>query len=56
MAQYYVYIMASYRETLYAGVTNDLARRAYELRHKLVDGFTKKYNVSKLVYFEATGT
>ena len=55
MAQYYVYIMASYGETLYTGVTNDLARRAYEHRHKLVDGFTKKYNVSKLVYFEATG-
>ncbi len=51
---YYVYIMASYRGTLYTGVTHDLTRRVYEHRHKLVDGFTKRYNVSKLVYYEAT--
>ena len=54
MARYYVYIMSSYRGTLYTGVTNDLARRVYEHRHKLADGFTKKYDVSKLVYYEAT--
>ena len=54
MNEYYVYIMSSYRGTLYAGVTSDLARRVYEHRHKLVDGFTKKYNVSKLVYYEST--
>ncbi len=54
MNRYYVYIMASYRGVLYTGVTSDLTRRVYEHRHKLVNGFTKKYNVSKLVYYEAT--
>ncbi|MDH5631191.1 MAG: GIY-YIG nuclease family protein [Gammaproteobacteria bacterium] len=38
--------------TLYVGVTNDLVRRIYEHKNKLVDGYTKKYNLSKLVYFE----
>ena len=37
---------------LYTGVTNDLRRRVYEHREKLVDGFTEKYNVTKLVYYE----
>lgn len=46
--------MTSYRGTLYIGVTNNLERRVYEHRAKLVDGFTGKYNVSRLVYFEAT--
>ena len=54
MNEYYVYIMSSYRGTLYTGVTSDLTRRAYEHRHKLADGFTKRYNVSKLVYHEST--
>ena len=54
VSQYYVYIMASYRGTLYIGVTNDLARRVYEHRHKLVQGFTKKYKTSTLVYYEVT--
>jgi len=54
MAQYYVYIMASHRGTLYTGVTNDLVRRAYEHRNKFTGGFTAKYNVSKLVYCETT--
>ena len=39
---------------MYAGVTNNLQRRIYEHKHKLVDGFTRKYNVNKLVYFEGT--
>ena len=51
--QYCVYIMTNERNTvLYTGVTNDLRRRVYEHREKLVDGFTKKYNVTKLVYYE----
>jgi putative endonuclease len=40
--------------TLYTGVTNNLERRVYEHRHKLVDGFTKKYSVTRLVYYETT--
>ena len=54
MNQYYVYIVTNYRRTLYTGLTNDLTRRMYEHRHKLVDGFTKRYNISKLVCYEVT--
>jgi putative endonuclease len=51
---YYVYILASrYRGTLYVGVTNDLSRRMGEHQAGLVPGFTKKYRVHCLVYFEA---
>jgi putative endonuclease len=39
---------------IYTGVTNDLKRRVYEHKEKLIDGFTKKYNINKLVYFEST--
>ena len=54
--QYYVYILASQRNgTLYVGVTNDLVKRVYEQKQKLVDGFTKKYGLGVLVYYEATG-
>ena len=50
---YYVYILASkYKGTLYVGVTNNLSRRIYEHNNKVVDGFTKKYNVDMLVYYE----
>ena len=52
--QYYVYIMTNGKRTLYVGVTNDLARRAYEHKHKLVDGFTKKYNLTYLAYYDET--
>jgi putative endonuclease len=50
---YYVYILASKRNgTLYIGVTNDLARRAWEHREGLVEGFTRTYGVKHLVHFE----
>lgn len=52
---YYVYIMANKSKTLYTGVTNDLTRRVYEHKHKMVKGFSKKYNINRLVYFESTG-
>lgn len=54
MESYYVYIMASYSGTLYAGVTNDLQRRVWEHKEKLIEGFTKRYNINRLVYFEET--
>ena len=52
--QYYVYIMTNKSKTLYTGVTNNLERRVYEHKHRLVPGFTSKYNIDKLVHFEAT--
>jgi putative endonuclease len=51
--QYYVCIMTNNRNTvLYTGVTNDLQRRVIKHKEKLIDGFTKKYNIEKLVYYE----
>ncbi len=51
--QYYVYLMASRKNgTLYVGVTNDLVRRTYEHRENIIEGFTKKYGVHMLVYYE----
>jgi len=55
MSKYYVYIMNSPSGTLYTGITNDLKRRVYQHKLHLVDGFTKKYNVTRLAYFEETG-
>jgi putative endonuclease len=49
---YYVYVMTNESRTLYTGVTNDLTRRVYEHQHKLLPGFTAKYNITRLVYFE----
>jgi putative endonuclease len=53
---YYVYILASrIGGTLYIGVTSDLIRRVHEHREKLVRGFTQKYGIARLVYFEQFG-
>jgi len=55
MKKFYVYILASQKNgTLYTGVTSDLIKRIYEHKQNLVEGFTKKYNVCQLVYFEET--
>ncbi len=54
MKTYYVYIMTNRSKTLYVGITSALVRRVYEHKQKLLDGFTKKYNITKLVYFEDT--
>lgn len=51
---YFVYILSSDANVLYVGVTNNLKRRIYEHRHGCTDGFTKKYRVCRLVYFELT--
>ena len=54
--RYYVYLLTNWNHrVMYLGVTNDLVRRIYEHKNKLVKGFTEKYNVNKLVYFEETG-
>jgi putative endonuclease len=51
--QFYVYILTNRNNTvLYTGVTNDLQKRVFEHKEGLINGFTKKYNVHKLVYFE----
>ena len=52
--RYYVYVPTNASRTLYVGVTNDLVRRVYEHKQKLVPGFSKKYNVTWLAYYEAT--
>jgi putative endonuclease len=52
---YYVYLITNWNnKVLYIGVTNNLERRLYEHKNKLIKGFTEKYNVNKLVYFEQT--
>ena len=50
---FYVYILASRTKVIYIGVTNDLVRRVWEHQQKLVPGFTARYNVTRLVYFES---
>jgi putative endonuclease len=53
--KYYVYFLANWNnKVLYVGVTSDLQKRIYEHRNKLANGFTQKYNINKLVYFEKT--
>ncbi len=52
---YYVYILANWNnKVIYTGVTNNLQRRLHEHQSKQIDGFTKKYNVNKLVYYDCT--
>ena len=54
MKTYYVYILANqFKDVFYVGVTNNLERRITEHQSGLIDGFTKKYRVHKLVYFES---
>jgi putative endonuclease len=55
MKSYYVYLLTNWNNrVIYAGVTNDLNLRIYEHKNKLIEGFSKKYNLTKLVYFEET--
>ncbi len=51
MKYYYVYILANRSGTLYTGMTNNLERHLYQHKNKLVDGFTKKYNITRWVFF-----
>ena len=56
MKQYYVYIMTNKKHgTLYTGFSGDLEQRVYQHKQKVVPGFTKKYNLDKLVYYDSTG-
>ena len=56
MGSYYVYILTNWKgNVMYIGVTSNLERRLYEHRHELIEGFTKRYHVHKLVYYEQTG-
>ncbi len=55
MNDYYVYILSNKIQSIfYTGITNDLLRRVYEHKYKLVEGFTSRYNISELMYFEKT--
>lgn len=54
---YFVYIISNWNnKVIYVGMTNDLRRRVYEHKNKLIEGFSKKYNLNKLVYFEQTNS
>ena len=53
--QYYIYILTNWNDkVMYIGVTNNLKRRVYEHKNEIIDGFSKKYHVHKLVYYETT--
>lgn len=54
MRDFYVYMVSNDAKTLYIGVTNNLERRMYEHKNKLIRGFTEKYDIARLVYFETT--
>ena len=52
---FYVYLLTNWNnKVMYVGITNNLKRRMYEHKNKMIEGFTEKYNVNKLVYFEET--
>ena len=54
---YFVYIISNWNnKVIYVGITNDLRRRVYEHKNKLIEGFSKKYNLNTLVYFEQTNS
>ena len=55
MKTYYVYIMASNSGTLYIGITSNIKKRVYEHKNHLIPGFTDKYNIDRLIYFEKIG-
>ncbi|HZD60880.1 MAG TPA: GIY-YIG nuclease family protein [Anaerolineae bacterium] len=55
MNQYYVYVVTNKSGTLYVGVTNNLERRIFEHKNKLIEGFTKKYAIDQLLYYEIAG-
>jgi len=50
--QYYVYIITNKSGTLYVGLTNNIRKRVHQHKRKLVEGFTRKYNIDKLLYYE----
>ena len=54
MRLYYVYILASRSRKLYVGMTNDLARRVHQHKHRLIPGYASQYNIDRLVYYELT--
>ena len=57
MKQYYIYIITNKKKgTLYIGVTSNLRKRIYEHKNKLVDGFSKRYGLDKLVYYKTTNS
>ena len=55
MKHYYAYIMTNKSRTLYTGITNNIGRRVQEHKNKLTPGFTSKYNITMLVYYEEFG-
>ena len=55
MKTYYFYIMASKTCTLYTGITSNIKKRVYEHKNHLIPGFTDKYNIDRLIYFETFG-
>ena len=52
--QYYVYILSNKNRRIYIGMTSNLNHRIYQHKHHLIDGFTKRYNIEQLVYYEIT--